>query len=118
MSERLDEAAFELRAIREDREASETPEQRMHRTNPRAWQRADEMMRAIDSGALIDGYNSAACTDNCGRVIEWKDFDEGGPDPWQPQGFRCTLCDEWSADECGNRKDRICGPCVAQAQVA
>ncbi len=111
MSEHLDEAAFELRAIREDQQA-ETPEKTMARTNPAALDRANAMMAAIDRGELIDGYNAASCNDGCGRVIEWKNFDEGGPDWMQPTGFRCESCEQWSADECGDRKRKACRDCI------
>lgn len=116
MSDRTnrDECAFELRAVLEDAQA-ETPEQRMERKNPRAWQQACDMMQRIDAGALIDGYNAASCEDGCGRVIEWKDFDIDGPDLWQPQGFKCCVCDLWTANECGDRETRTCNGCKAEA---
>lgn len=122
MSERLDEAAFELRALREER-LVETPEQRMQRTNPSAWQRAIDMMNAVDNGALIEGYNASECYSGCGRAIEWRDVDLSSngrctvPDAVQPTGFQCR-CENWCANECGDRTTRTCGQCITQATVA
>lgn len=80
--------------------------------NPSAYAKMLDVMKRIDAGELIDGYNSAGCSDGCGRVIEWKDFDQSGPDWKQPQGFRCGSCDQWFANECGDRKTERCHVCV------
>ena len=75
---------------------------------------AADMIYRLAGGALIEGYNATECYCGCGRVIEWKDVDLCGPDGLQPAGFRC-VCENWCANECGERKTETCGQCIAEA---
>lgn len=63
----------------------------------------------------IAGVDAEECSCGCGRVIEFVEFDIGGADPVQPQGFVCKPCDEWTANECGDRAARECNGCKAAA---
>lgn len=110
-----DEARFELRAVLDDA-APRTVEAQMLATNSRAYAKALDMQARIAAGGLIDGYNAAQCSDKCGQTIVFKDWDQGGPDHFQPNGFKCDACDEWCIYEHGDREKQICDAC--QAYVA
>lgn len=81
---------------------------------------ATDMMHRLAGGALIEGYNASECYCGCGRAIEWHDVDLSAsgnctvPDSVQPTGFQCR-CENWCANECGDRASRTCGECIARA---